>query len=74
MGGVQQAGRMTSMALAEIARERGWPIEFLSLNDSRGMHSFDSWMKFVCAVSRATRRDLRWRRWEWLLARAMAAW
>ena len=42
VGGVQQAGRMTSMALAEIARERGWPIEFLSLNDSRGMHSLDS--------------------------------
>lgn len=39
LGGVQQAGRMTSMALAEIARERGWTIEFLSLNDSGGMHA-----------------------------------
>lgn len=41
VGGVQQAGRITSMALAEIARERGWTIEFLSLNDSCGMHSLD---------------------------------
>jgi len=39
VGGVQQAGRMTSMALAEIARERGGTVEFLSLNDSRGMHA-----------------------------------
>ena len=38
VGGVQQAGRVTGMALAEIARERGWTVEFLSLNDARGMH------------------------------------
>ncbi|HWF39034.1 MAG TPA: glycosyltransferase family 4 protein [Candidatus Acidoferrales bacterium] len=41
VGGVQQAGRMTSMALAEIARERGGTVAFLSLNDSCGTHRLD---------------------------------
>ena len=39
IGGVQQAGRLTSMALAEIARTRGWRSEFLSLNDPYGTHA-----------------------------------
>lgn len=33
-GGIQQAGRLTAAALAQIASARGWSAEFLSLNDS----------------------------------------
>lgn len=36
VGGVQLAGRQTAAALAAIARDRGWPFAFLSLNDSKG--------------------------------------
>jgi glycosyltransferase involved in cell wall biosynthesis len=38
MGGVQTAGRQIAAALAAIARERGIPYRFLSLNDARGEH------------------------------------
>lgn len=33
-GGIQQAGRLTAAALAQIASAHGWSAEFLSLNDS----------------------------------------
>lgn len=36
VGGVQLAGRQTAAALSAIARDRGWPCVFLSLNDPRG--------------------------------------
>lgn len=36
VGGVQLAGREIAAALALIARDRGWPCCFLSLNDARG--------------------------------------
>jgi phosphatidyl-myo-inositol dimannoside synthase len=39
IGGVQEAGRLTSRALAEIARSHGWSFEFLSLNDAPGLHA-----------------------------------
>jgi phosphatidyl-myo-inositol dimannoside synthase len=38
VGGVQLAGRQTAAALSAIARDRGWPCVFLSLNDARGEH------------------------------------
>jgi phosphatidylinositol alpha-1,6-mannosyltransferase len=38
VGGVQQAGRMTAQALAEIAPLHGWALEVFSLNDLRGVH------------------------------------
>lgn len=34
IGGVQLAGQETAAALAAIARDRGWPCTFLSLNDA----------------------------------------
>jgi len=37
-GGIQQAGRLTSAALAQIASAHGWSAEFLSLNDSPQAH------------------------------------
>lgn len=36
IGGVQLACRQTAAALSLIARDRGWPTAFLSLNDLRG--------------------------------------
>jgi phosphatidylinositol alpha-1,6-mannosyltransferase len=38
VGGVQTAGRQTAAALAAIARERGTPYRFFSLNDPSGEH------------------------------------
>jgi phosphatidyl-myo-inositol dimannoside synthase len=38
VGGVQIAGRQTAAGLSAIARDRGWPCVFLSLNDARGEH------------------------------------
>lgn len=38
VGGVQEAGRLTAMALFGIAEERGRSAEFLSLNDGPGPH------------------------------------
>jgi glycosyltransferase involved in cell wall biosynthesis len=38
VGGVQEAGRMTAIALSEIAKARGWSVDFLSLNDPPGQH------------------------------------
>jgi phosphatidylinositol alpha-1,6-mannosyltransferase len=39
-GGVQEAGRQTAAALAQIAAQRGWSVIFLSLNDPPGLQSF----------------------------------
>ena len=39
IGGVQEAGRLTAAALQGIAAERGWSVNFLTLNDPRGPHS-----------------------------------
>jgi phosphatidylinositol alpha-1,6-mannosyltransferase len=41
-GGVQEAGRQTAAALAQIAARNGWSAVFLSLNDSPGTQSFDA--------------------------------
>jgi len=38
VGGVQEAGRMTAIALFEIAKARRWSVDFLSLNDPPGQH------------------------------------
>jgi phosphatidyl-myo-inositol dimannoside synthase len=38
IGGVQEAGRLTAAALAEIAFRRGWSLELLALNDARQTH------------------------------------
>jgi phosphatidyl-myo-inositol dimannoside synthase len=37
-GGVQEAGRLTAAALAEIAFRRRWSLELLALNDARQTH------------------------------------
>jgi phosphatidyl-myo-inositol dimannoside synthase len=39
-GGIQQAGRLTATTLAQIAAGHGWSTDFLSLNDSPGIHTF----------------------------------
>jgi phosphatidyl-myo-inositol dimannoside synthase len=39
-GGIQESGRLTAAALAEIASTYGWSTDFLSLNDSPGYQSF----------------------------------
>jgi phosphatidylinositol alpha-1,6-mannosyltransferase len=39
IGGVQEAGRLTAMALGEIASARGSLVEILSLNDPPGEHT-----------------------------------
>ena len=36
VGGIQEAGRLTAVALNEIAAKRGWSTEFLALNDDAG--------------------------------------
>lgn len=36
VGGVQEAGRLASLALHQIARRRGWSVSFASLNDPSG--------------------------------------
>jgi len=40
VGGVQEAGRLSTKALAEISRCRGWSFDFLSLNDPYGAQTF----------------------------------
>lgn len=40
VGGIQQASRLTAAALADIARQYGWSVDFLSLNDSPQQRSF----------------------------------
>jgi phosphatidyl-myo-inositol dimannoside synthase len=42
IGGVQQAGRLTSAALSQIASARGWETVFLSLNDPAGTQTLSS--------------------------------
>jgi phosphatidyl-myo-inositol dimannoside synthase len=39
VGGVQEAGRLTCRALADIARALGWAVELLSVNDPWGRHA-----------------------------------
>jgi len=41
-GGVQEAGRLTAVALHEIAREREWLLRASSLNDPAGTHSVET--------------------------------
>jgi phosphatidylinositol alpha-1,6-mannosyltransferase len=41
VGGVQEAGRMTAAALQETALRHSWSVDFLSLNDPLGAHSFE---------------------------------
>ncbi|HTZ73632.1 MAG TPA: glycosyltransferase family 4 protein [Candidatus Aquilonibacter sp.] len=36
IGGVQEAGRLTALAIDEIARQRGWSAAFAGLNDPAG--------------------------------------
>ncbi|MGH9682878.1 MAG: glycosyltransferase family 4 protein [Candidatus Acidiferrales bacterium] len=38
VGGVQEAGRQTAVALDQIATRHGWVTKFLSLNDAAGDH------------------------------------
>jgi phosphatidyl-myo-inositol dimannoside synthase len=38
-GGIQEAGRLTAAALAEIAPRYGWSTDFLSLNDSPSLQA-----------------------------------
>ena len=40
-GGVQLAGGHTAAVLARLAAERGWRVEFLSLNDPAGEHELN---------------------------------
>ena len=42
IGGIQEAGRQTARALDGLARERGWTLQILSLNDVLGEHSLAS--------------------------------
>lgn len=37
IGGIQEAGRLTVLALQKIASKWGWCTKFLSLNDARGL-------------------------------------
>ena len=39
VGGIQEAGRLTVMALHDIVANHGWRADFLSLNDPPGLHS-----------------------------------
>jgi glycosyltransferase involved in cell wall biosynthesis len=47
VGGIQQAGRLTAVALNEIALRHGWNADFLSLNDSPSAHTLPSEKKSV---------------------------
>lgn len=42
VGGVQEAGRLTSLALHQIARRRGWSATFAGLNDPPGPQEFST--------------------------------
>jgi len=50
IGGIQAAGRLTAVALVEIAHAHGWRADFLSLNDSPAGH-----------LLRADRREIEFR-------------
>ena len=39
VGGVQEAGRQTALALDEIAEKRGWPLSVVCLNDDPASHT-----------------------------------
>jgi phosphatidyl-myo-inositol dimannoside synthase len=47
IGGIQEAGRLTAAALDEIAFQRGWSVEFLSLNDRLGPHVLDAGQRTI---------------------------
>ena len=61
-GGVQIAGRHTATVLSEIARERGGPYRFLSLNDPIGEHENPSrrldFLSFGDSIEASTRLSL----------------
>jgi phosphatidylinositol alpha-1,6-mannosyltransferase len=70
VGGVQEAGRLTAAAIADIAARRGWSAEFLSLNDDAGEQTLQadagrilvrgfgrSKFRFVCAAITRSRGD-----------------
>lgn len=40
IGGIQKAGRLTALALSQIASSQGRPVDFLSLNDPAGTQAF----------------------------------
>lgn len=40
LGGVQEAGRLTALALHQIAADRGWSYSLFGLNDPSGAHGF----------------------------------
>jgi phosphatidyl-myo-inositol dimannoside synthase len=40
VGGIQESGRLTALALKNISSKNGWSTEFLALNDPRGPHRF----------------------------------
>lgn len=42
VGGVQEVGRQTAVALDQIATRHGWVTKFLSLNDAAGLHLLKS--------------------------------
>jgi phosphatidyl-myo-inositol dimannoside synthase len=47
IGGIQEAGRLTAAALGEIAFQRGWSVEFLSLNDPLGPHDLETGQRTI---------------------------
>jgi phosphatidyl-myo-inositol dimannoside synthase len=47
IGGIQEAGRLTAAALDEIAFQRGWSVEFLSLNDPIGPHELEAGQRAI---------------------------
>ena len=47
IGGIQEAGRLTAAALDEIAFQRGWSVEFLSLNDPLGPHELEAGQRTI---------------------------
>lgn len=57
-GGVQEAGRLTAIALHEIARQREWSLQASSLNDPFGTHSIETG-KFTIPFRGFARRKIR---------------
>lgn len=48
IGGIQEAGRQSARVLNELARERGWEVQMLSLNDVLGEHCLTSVDHPIC--------------------------
>lgn len=57
IGGIQEAGRLTAVAIHQIARKRGWCAEFLTLNDPVGLRRL-SWDETVISFRGFSRRKL----------------